>query len=288
MISVVIAAHNEEAVVGRCIDALLEQGIDPPHIFVSANGCSDATAQVAHRRGATVISRAEPGKPAALNAADAVADTFPRVYLDADIVVPEGAIDAVERVFAGADSPLAAAPHRRIDTSGCAPAVRAYYAINERLPVFRDGLFGRGMFAVSAAGRSRFAEFPALTADDLFADAQFDGREKRSLDEVEISVAAPRTTRSLIRRLVRVRRGNAEMRAAAARGDVEAVVRSSDRWAWARVVRDDPRLMFAALPYVLITLTASLLARRAPAPAAAWGRDDSTRTTPPIARWGST
>ncbi|MDR7110856.1 glycosyltransferase involved in cell wall biosynthesis [Microbacterium trichothecenolyticum] len=288
MVSVVIAAHNEEAVVGRCIEALLEQGVDAPQIFVSANGCTDATARVALARGATVIDRAEPGKPAALNAADAAADTFPRVYLDADIVLPAGAIDAVDRMFGGADAPLAAAPHRRIDTAGCAMAVKAYYAINERLPVFRDGLFGRGMFVVSAAGRARFSEFPALTADDLFADAQFDGWEKRPLGEVEISVAAPRSTRDLIRRLVRVRRGNTEMRAAAARGEVRSTVRPSDRRAWARVVREDPRLFFAAVPYVVITLTASLLARRTPVAAAAWGRDDSTRTTPSVAQWGST
>jgi glycosyltransferase involved in cell wall biosynthesis len=288
MVSVVIAAHNEEAVVGRCIDALVEQGVDPPHIFVSANGCTDATARVAHARGVTVISRVEPGKPAALNAADAVADTFPRVYLDADIVVPAGAIDAVDRMFARADAPLAAAPHRRIDTAGCAMPVRAYYAINERLPIFRNGLFGRGMFAVSAEGRERFAEFPAMTADDLFADSLFDAREKRPLDDIEIRVAAPRSTRSLITRLVRVRRGNTEMRAAAARGEVRHSVPPSDRRAWARVVRENPRLVFAAVPYVVITLTASWLARRTPAPTAGWGRDDSTRTAPSVAQWGST
>ena len=104
----------------------------------------------------------------------------------------------------------------------------------------------------------------------------------------EISVAAPRSTRDLIRRLVRVRRGNTEMRAAAARGEVRSTVRPSDRRAWARVVREDPRLFFAAVPYVVITLTASLLARRTPVAAAAWGRDDSTRTTPSVAQWGST
>ena len=58
MTSVVIAAHNEEAVIGRCLDALLAEdgGLD---ITVVANGCGDRTAAVrsAHPLATTVMSR---------------------------------------------------------------------------------------------------------------------------------------------------------------------------------------------------------------------------------------
>lgn len=275
MISVIIAAHNEEGVLGACLDALLaHEDPDAMQIIVSANGCTDDTAGVARRRGATVVERAQAGKPAALNAADEVAVGFPRVYLDADIVVPpRGLAEVVSILEQGA---LAAAPRRILDTRGSALPVRAYCAINERLPVFRDALFGRGMIAMSAEGRARFDRFPDVIADDLFLDAQFAPGEKREAHHVGVVVRAPRTTRALLQRLVRVRRGNAEVRAAAARGVIGAAVRDSDRWAWLRdVVLPTPRLALAAVPYVAITLVAAVLARRSRD--ASWGRDDTTR-----------
>lgn len=52
MVSVVIAAHNEEAVIGGCLDALLAQRTDTPlEVVVSANGCTDRTAEAAEARG---------------------------------------------------------------------------------------------------------------------------------------------------------------------------------------------------------------------------------------------
>ena len=56
--------------------------------------------------------------------------------------------------------------------------MRQYFAISSRLPVYRDGLFGRGMIAVSEQGRARFDQFPDLVADDLFLDSQFATAEK--------------------------------------------------------------------------------------------------------------
>lgn len=278
MVSVVVAAHNEEAVIGGCLDALgAQQGGIPVEVVVSANGCSDGTAKVASAKGALVVDRPEPGKAGALNAGDAVASSFPRVYLDADIVLPA---DALSQVVARLDeSPpvLAVVPRRRIDTSGRPWAVRAYFAINERLPAFRTGLFGRGMIAISEAGRARFEQFPAHIADDLFLDSLFADDERAQLTEVEVVVAAPHGVRDLVGRLERVRRGNAQLRAAAQAGEISDSVRPSDRWAWLRdVVLHEPRLAPSAIPYVAITLCAALLARRSNR--GGWGRDESTRS----------
>ncbi|MDQ4214279.1 glycosyltransferase [Microbacterium sp. ASV81] len=275
-VSVIIAAHDEEAVIGRCLDALTPavQGV-PLQVIVSANGCSDATAEIARARGAQVVERPEPGKPGALNAAERVAVGFPRVYLDADIVPPAGALGALAAALRERPGVLATMPVRRVVTTGRTWPVRAYFRINQRLPVFRSGLFGRGLIVVSEAGRARFAEFPALTADDLFLDAQFAEAEKSEVAGVVVEVESPRTTADLVRRLVRVRRGNAEMRRAA---ETEGVaVRSADRWSWLRdVVRHDQRLAPAAVAYLAITLLAAVRARRSPS--GDWGRDESTRT----------
>lgn len=272
MVSVVIAAHNEEAVIGACLDALQAQTDVPAEIIVSANGCDDRTVERAERAGVTVLDRPEPGKAGALNAADAVARSMPRIYLDADIVVPPHGLASLLREL---QSPgiLAAVPRRRIALAGRPLMVRAYFAINERLPVFRKGLFGRGMIALSEAGRGRFDEFPSMIADDLFLDSLFTDAERAVADDVEIVVEAPYTTRALLRRLVRVRRGNAEMRAA-----LGGQVRTSDRWAWLRdVVAAHPHLVAAAVPYLALTVLAAVQARRAAREGGGWGKDDSTR-----------
>jgi glycosyltransferase involved in cell wall biosynthesis len=279
MPSVVIAAHNEENVIGLSLDALLDQRTSERiEVVVSANGCTDRTVAVATRPGVTVVVSPEPGKAVALNAGDRIATAFPRIYLDADIVVPPGGLAAVIGRLAEAPHPLAVVPRRRLNTAGRPWPVRAYLSINERLPAFRNGLFGRGMIALSEEGRSRFDAFPTMIADDLFIDSLFADAEKAEASDVEVVVQAPFTTRDLVRRLVRVRRGNAELRAAAAAGLVEVRVRAADRWAWLReVVLPDPRLIPAAVPYVSITLIAGLLARRRVAAGHGWGHDKSTR-----------
>ena len=275
MVSVIIAAHNEESVIGSCLDALRDQRTTVElQVIVSANGCSDRTAEVAAAHGATVVDRAEPGKPGALNAAERIATSFPRVYLDADILVPPDAIDLIAGELAASPSVHAVVPRRRIDTRGRPFLVRAYFAVNERLPAFREGLFGRGMITLSEAGRSRFGEFPPMIADDLFVDSLFSTEEKAEAKSVEVLVQAPYRTQDLLARLVRVRRGNAHMRAAA--GELTFSVRPSDKWAWLRdVVVPQPRLVPATVPYLAITLAAAVIARRSTA--TDWGHDASTR-----------
>src|SRR3954453_3171433 len=89
--SVVIPAHDEASVIGRCLRALLA-GAEPGEleVIVVCNGCHDDTAAVAraHAPDAVVLELPAPSKPAALNAGDAEATRFPRIYLDADVEVP--------------------------------------------------------------------------------------------------------------------------------------------------------------------------------------------------------
>jgi glycosyltransferase involved in cell wall biosynthesis len=286
MTSIVIAAHNEAAVVGRCLDALL-RGAAPGEfdVTVVANGCTDATAQVAASRpGVRVLDLPAAGKVPALNAGDAVAVGFPRIYLDADIVIAADGMRALRDVLTGGDaSVLAAAPRRELDVSRSPLLVRAYYAINSRLPVFQNALFGRGVIALSAAGRSRFDRFPDVVADDLFLDSLFTTAEKREVGSVSARIAAPRRTRDLLRRLVRVRRGNASMRAARSPAPAQTQaqtgsVRPAARTSWLRdVALRNPALIPAAACYAAITVAASVLARLPQRSGPAWGRDDSSR-----------
>lgn len=279
MPGVIIAAHNEEQIINATLAALTVQQAPDVEIIVSANGCTDRTADLARQHsGVVVIERTEPGKAAALNAGDQVASGYPRVYLDADIVLPT---DGLSRLFAhlGAEpGRLAVVPRRDVNLDGRPWLVRAHSKISQRLPAYRHGLFGRGVIALSEEGRRRFEAFPNLIADDLFLDSLFGDDEKAQVDAVTVRVEAPFTTRDLLRRLIRVRRGNNEMRCAGTAGEVPVHVRPSDRWAWLKdVVLQEPRLMPAAVPYVGLTVVASLLARLKPVSGQTWGRDESTR-----------
>ncbi len=112
MTSIIIPAHNEQAVVGRCIESLRrDAGADSCQVIVVANGCSDDTVEVV-RRGwgrVDVVETDVPSKSNALNLGDARATGFPRFYVDADVTLSPGAISIISSrmVETGA---LAAAP----------------------------------------------------------------------------------------------------------------------------------------------------------------------------------
>ncbi|WP_347354590.1 glycosyltransferase [Intrasporangium sp.] len=290
MTSVVIAAHNEASVIGRCLDALLADA-QPGELDITVvpNGCTDTTASVASARPVRVVEIDRASKPAALNAGDDVAVGFPRLYLDADMVVSAADVRALvyrlsvggQQVGGGAQVGLAAAPRRELDLTGRPWPVRAYFTISRRLPAFDHALFGRGAITLSDQARQRFDRFPDMVADDLFLDSLFSDQEKVVVDAVVTTVATPYTTRDLVRRLTRVRRGNAAMRRAGDGRQLDVHVRSADRLSWLRdVVLRDPRLAPAGAVYAVITLAAALLARRSPEDDTTWQRDESTRAEP--------
>lgn len=283
MTSVIIAAFNEASVIGRNLDALLAGAApDELDVVVAANGCTDDTAAIARRRGVRVLDLPDAGKASALNAGDAAALSSPRVYLDADITTSVETVRALAAALTtvrpgGGSPPLVAVPARRLVLDGRPLTVRAYYAIQARLPAAQSGLYGRGMIAVSAEGRTRFDRFPDVLADDLFLDSLFTEDERIVVTSVETAVQTPRRTRDLLRRLTRVRRANNALRARRAPVGAPAV-RTSSRTSWLRdVVLPHPWLAPAGAVYAAITLLAEAGARRT---STGWERDTSSRTDP--------
>lgn len=278
--SVVIAAHNEASVLPGTLDTLLDDTAPGRiEVVVVANGCTDNTAEAARRAGVQVIDLKTPGKAGALNAGEAVATAFPRAYLDADIAVSSEGLKLLASALRDGTA-LVAVPDRHVVLTGRPWPVRAYYAINKHLPVFERGLFGRGLIVMSEQGRARFADFPLVVADDLFLDSLFDESERVLVREVRVEVQTPMTTRALVRRLERVRRGAAAVRASGRQQG--SWVRPADRWSWLRdVVVPNPRLAPASVVYVVITLWAAARAKfRRPA-GVSWDPDDTRRQAKP-------
>ena len=95
--SVIIPAHNEAAVIARTLAPLAPLAATGQlEVIVACNGCSDNTAGIAGQfEGVTVLELEQPSKTAALNAGDAAASHWPRLYLDADVQISPGAVRAV-------------------------------------------------------------------------------------------------------------------------------------------------------------------------------------------------
>jgi len=174
MISIVIPARNEAAVIARTLKGMVEGAApDELDIIVVCNGCTDETAAIARGFGppVRVIETIVGSKSHALNLGDESARGFPRVYADADVLIPIDAIRALaDRLRPG--GVLAVAPRPRLELSGCSWPVRAYFDIAARLPAARQGFGGSGVYALSEAGRRRFGTFPNVTADDAYVRVQ--------------------------------------------------------------------------------------------------------------------
>jgi hypothetical protein len=208
--SVAIPAHNEEAVIGECLHALFD-AVDPNvfEVAVVCNGCTDRTADVARRIGlpVQVIELEQASKPMALRAADRVLRHYPRLYLDADVVVSGRSVLATfDRLREG--DVLAARPPIEYDTRHSTALVQRYYRARTHLPAVLGSLWGAGAYALSFEGRARFGEYPDVVAEDLFVDRLFRTDEIAIVDCEPVRVTVPRATADLMRITGRAYRGD--------------------------------------------------------------------------------
>ncbi|NIZ91096.1 glycosyltransferase [Kineococcus rubinsiae] len=301
-VSVVVPAHDEARTLAGTLQALAGAvGTEVADVVVVANGCTDATADVARAAGARVVELTEPSKAAALSAGDHAALAFPRVYLDADIRLTPGTLDALAATLRR-EGVLVASPRVVFDTSRSSWPVRAFYAAYRELPYVRDGLVGLGVYGMSEAGRARFGDFPRVTSDDLFVQRLFSPGE-RAVSDGEFVVAAPRDLRNLLKVRTRTARGNAELGGAevldlctathdtdgaGGRTDPTGPGESADggerrfgrtttttTTALLRLALVRPRLIPSFAVYTAVTIASRVSARRRQS--TAWQRDTSTR-----------
>lgn len=261
--SIVIPAHDEAAVLGRTLCAVAPLAAAGVEVIVAANGCSDATAEVARSvPGTRVVELPTPGKTAALNAADSVARSFPRLYLDADITIsPSAVLDVFARLENGA---MAARPPYVWRTDGGTTLVRSYYRARGRMPSMTRALWGAGAYGLSEEGHRRIAPFPQITADDVYVDRAFSNAEKEIVRTTPVEVRTPLDVAALRGVLRRQVRGPAELGA-------------DTSWATVRRLVDTvrgPVSLFDALTYA----TLAALSRGSGVPSTLWERDLSSRS----------
>ncbi len=280
-IPVIIPAYNEEAVLERLLQAVAEQadqvrrlgGGERLRVIVAANGCRDDTVRIA--RSFTrlpdfeVLELAEPSKTRAINAAEARCDPGPRIYLDADVVPSAGLLPALVETIRSPEA-LLVCPTAVYDTSASEAAPRAFYDVFTRLPHVTQQMNG-GLYGLTEKGRSRFATFPEVTADDTFVKRLFPPSDRRVLPETFV-IHSPRDLRSLINIRTRIIRGGREL--ADLGGDAYGSTGASTAAELVALVRREPRLLGKALLYAGVVTAARIRARRS---GTRWERDDSSR-----------
>jgi glycosyltransferase involved in cell wall biosynthesis len=210
-----VPAHNEADVIERCLGSLLAGAARRPlEIVVVCNGCTDDTAALARRAApeAVVVETEVSSKHAALNLGDQVATTFPRCYVDADVVVSPGALDRVADALARGDV-LAAAPRPAFDLSRSGPGARRFLELWQHAPYFTDDLVGSGFYALSEQGRKRFEAFPPVVADDYFIASSFPARERLGVDGCTFTPLLPVSLKGLVDIHIRHYAAHAELAA---------------------------------------------------------------------------
>ncbi|MCE8515986.1 glycosyltransferase family 2 protein [Ruegeria pomeroyi] len=188
-LSVILPAHDEADWIGDCACALLASDPLPTgwrcEVLVVANGCTDDTAararafaEQAAARGWDwqVLELAEGGKLGALTAGDAAARGELRAYLDADVRLDAALL---AQLVAALDTE---APRYASGAPRVAPAksqiTRLYARFWQRLPFVATGVPGFGLFAVNAAGRARWGNWPDIISDDTFVRLSFTPQER--------------------------------------------------------------------------------------------------------------
>lgn len=213
--SIIIPAHDESAVIERCLRNVTRSlTADEAEIIVVCNGCSDATADIARafEPMVRVASLSTASKPAALNLGDSIATSYPRIYLDADIVVDSGVIRDLANLLAN-DSPfLAASPRGTASLEHCGPLARSFYRVWTALPYFREGPFGAGVYAFSRRGRERFTSFPDIISDDGFARLNVHPTERGILESGTFTIFPPRSISGVLKINIRSRAGMYQLR----------------------------------------------------------------------------
>jgi len=274
-VTIIVPAHNEEFALARLLAALLHGTTAGEFaIVVVCNGCTDRTAQIARsfEPDVAVVELAVASKPAALHAGASLAQAFPVLFVDADVVIDAASVRALAARLRD-PRVLAAAPTRCLNRDGVSMVAGWYYDVWERLPQVQAGLFGRGVIALSEIGYHRVAGLPQVISDDLAVSESFPPHERVIVPGSSVTVWPARRWRALLARRIRVTQGNREL---AGTGLVSASASTRPRDLWG-IVRRYPSMALRMPVFLGTAVLARVLQRlRSPAPGS-WLRDETSR-----------
>jgi len=211
MVSVIIPAFNEEKVISRCLNALIDykQQLD---IIVVCNGCTDNTAKVVQSNflDVRVILVETASKVNAVNLGLKQCKYQQVMLVDADIIFPFSELNRLVR-FAEERKLMVASPIADVELTNSSIFVRAFYKVALRLPYYTK-LKISAVIYLSAEGRQKLGTLPDLISDDDYIRLSFSENQKKLVKELSYKLFAPIKYWGLIKILSRSHLGNKELK----------------------------------------------------------------------------
>jgi Glycosyl transferase family 2 len=272
--SIIMPVYNEAKLLGTTIPNLLNGLADAAELIIICNGCSDDSAETARNlvghRG-RVIDIREKGKANAIRTAERTTTTFPRFFVDSDIMFKGSdflsLIDALKQ-----PGTLIVSPVAHFDTTECTWAARAISRIWVSLPYGgKEGI--HGVIGVSGECRKLWGELPDTMADDSYMSSQVPAEGRRIVHAVVLTSRAPRTFWTYVRVRSRWLRGDQQLHDMG----LQSVGSGGQKSALVKALIN-PRTTVDALVYTAHRLMAGVLAKiESKSPSTQWYTDNSSR-----------
>jgi hypothetical protein len=162
------------------------------------------------------------------------------------------------------------------DMQGASWPVRQFFKASAKVREIDNDPCTPGVYVFSAEARSRFGEFPDITADDLFASRVVQPHEVVVVDGDPMVVHTPRNLRSLLKVRKRVVRGNQEFA-----GRLPELDRPTGSRTLVDLLRStrSPSAALSTAVYIAVVIAARLWVKFERQPTR-WERDDSSRGAP--------
>jgi cellulose synthase/poly-beta-1,6-N-acetylglucosamine synthase-like glycosyltransferase len=194
-VTLVVAAHNEESVIGeRLANALaLDYPAGRLQVVVSLDGTTDATRAIAERAGVTVLDNARGGKVAAQNAAVRATSSDVVAFSDANSMWEPDALRKLVRWFADPEVGYVCGRLRLVDPDSGRNVEGRYwrYELWLRAQESRLGSVTAGNGAIYAVRRSAYLELPPQYSHDLALPFRLRRAGLRSLYDPEAAATEP-------------------------------------------------------------------------------------------------
>lgn len=246
MTTIIIPAHDESTVIRKSLDGLTGGPTETDWtsdyaIIVVCNGCTDDTAHICREYAGVQVVETEIGNKAnAMKLGDEHAESFPRIYFDADIVTDRASMVKLADVLKSGEADLAA-PAIQMDYEGCTFFVRGFYKVWTELPYFKEQLIGAGLYAMSEKGKETVGVTPDLYSEDEYIRLMFPKERRKVVKDAWFRIRPPNNLKSLIKIRSRHQRGNYQLQSLypelwakkePVAGMLPTVIRRPDLWPW--------------------------------------------------------
>lgn len=210
---IIIPAHNEEASIGKLLDALTKDNWHESYkIIVSCNGCTDNTASIARSYTDVIcLETSTPSKTHAINEAEKMVNGHPRVYVDADILIDKNSIIKLIECLRNTEEASIAVPKAIINLNSSSFFVKRFYYAWVNTRHFKKDGHGCGVYALNKKARQIFNDFPQLISDDGYVRYILPENSIIRLEDSSSQVNAPRDLYSLLKITTRSKLGNIQL-----------------------------------------------------------------------------